>query len=236
MNIAIYGGAFNPPTLGHKHVIDAVLGHTDIDWVYVIPSYKHMYNKNMVPFENRLVMCKEAFGDIPNVTVLTSERTISNMSCYSGDGSTIELLDYIQECNRMDGSSDNYHIVIGADNADTIDKWRDSDKLQQKANFIVIPRGDAPLPSNTPWYASNGHIYLNDIKPFSCSSSMIRHIIYTIFNASLPVGCIRTALRNSNIECDGHKSHMLIGRLLDVKVWDYIVDKGYYITVNEDRY
>lgn len=39
--IALFGGSFDPPHLGHQLVISYLMGSQDIDECWVIPAYKH---------------------------------------------------------------------------------------------------------------------------------------------------------------------------------------------------
>ncbi len=46
--IAIFGSAFNPPSLGHKSVIES-LSHFDL--VLLEPSIAHAWGKNMLDYQ-----------------------------------------------------------------------------------------------------------------------------------------------------------------------------------------
>ena len=46
MKIAILGGAFNPPHLGHQLIAQQILNHTNTDEVWLIPCFKHTFRKN----------------------------------------------------------------------------------------------------------------------------------------------------------------------------------------------
>ena len=48
--IAVFGSAFNPPSLGHKSVIDS-LSHFDL--VLLVPSISHAWGKQMLSYEIR---------------------------------------------------------------------------------------------------------------------------------------------------------------------------------------
>ena len=53
MKIAVFGSAFNPPSLGHKSVIER-LSH--FDKVLLVPSLSHAWGKEMLPFDTRIDM------------------------------------------------------------------------------------------------------------------------------------------------------------------------------------
>jgi len=61
LKVALLGGAFDPPTLGHIAVAKLVLDATnEFDEVWLTPCFKHMYNKQMSSAADRLTMCKIA--------------------------------------------------------------------------------------------------------------------------------------------------------------------------------
>lgn len=55
LKVALLGGAFDPPTLGHIAVAKLVLDATnEFDEVWLTPCFKHMYNKQMSSAADRL--------------------------------------------------------------------------------------------------------------------------------------------------------------------------------------
>lgn len=50
--IAVFGSAFNPPHNGHRDVIVQLVGQADA--VFLVPSFRHAFGKQMWPFEQRL--------------------------------------------------------------------------------------------------------------------------------------------------------------------------------------
>jgi nicotinate-nucleotide adenylyltransferase len=45
--IAVYGGSFDPVTLGHTRVAEIVLNTCDVDQVWFMPCYKSLYEKKL---------------------------------------------------------------------------------------------------------------------------------------------------------------------------------------------
>lgn len=59
MNITLFGGAFNPPHIGHLIVIQQAFELIpDIDELWILPCYRHTFLKNLVPAHHRLRMCE----------------------------------------------------------------------------------------------------------------------------------------------------------------------------------
>ncbi|MGB1281247.1 MAG: nicotinate-nicotinamide nucleotide adenylyltransferase, partial [Vibrio cyclitrophicus] len=59
--IAVFGSAFNPPSLGHKSVIDS-LSH--FDRILLVPSIAHAWGKEMLDFETRCQLINAFIDDL----------------------------------------------------------------------------------------------------------------------------------------------------------------------------
>ena len=54
-----------------------------------------------------------------------------------------------------------FHFVIGQDNADTIHTWKNADQLQLFTKFFVVPRKGFPINEDpSAWYKQKPHKYL----------------------------------------------------------------------------
>jgi nicotinate-nucleotide adenylyltransferase len=63
MKIALFGGAFDPPHLGHQQVAQEMIEQKVVDEVWYVPVYKHPWEKrygksNMASYEHRKAMLK----------------------------------------------------------------------------------------------------------------------------------------------------------------------------------
>ena len=71
MNIALYGGSFDPPHLGHVHVVHAALKTLDIDKIIVVPAFVNPFKSGThAPAELRLKWLQEIFEDDKNNLLL----------------------------------------------------------------------------------------------------------------------------------------------------------------------
>jgi len=67
-NIAIYGGAFNPPTLGHIAVIEKILTSTKIEKIILVPDgERHDKNIGDLTIEQRKEMMEVFFQILENM-------------------------------------------------------------------------------------------------------------------------------------------------------------------------
>jgi nicotinate-nucleotide adenylyltransferase len=174
--IGIYGGAFNPPTIGHKHVVTSVLESGMVDEVWINPSYLHFHGKKMVSYAHRCMMCELMICDMTdNVSVMLLDRVIAtNFPTFNG--STIEFMQYLRKL--FTDFNHEYSIIIGQDNAETISTWNKGEELVNSERFIIIPRDDYQLTDQ--WYMKEPHHLLRNLHPFKVSSTEVREEIARI--------------------------------------------------------
>lgn len=80
MNVAIYGGSFDPPHLGHVMVAThLLLNDLTIDKIVIVPCFQQT-GKNLIPFEDRFDMCQIAFGWLPRTQVSQIEAELGGES------------------------------------------------------------------------------------------------------------------------------------------------------------
>ncbi|SJN55286.1 nicotinate-nicotinamide nucleotide adenylyltransferase [Vibrio ruber] len=70
LKIAVFGSAFNPPSLGHKSVIDS-LSH--FDQILLVPSLAHAWGKKMLPYEQRCRLVDALISDLGADKIQRSE-------------------------------------------------------------------------------------------------------------------------------------------------------------------
>ena len=130
--VALFGGSFNPPHLGHQMAILFVLETEPVDQLWMIPTYRHPFGKQLAPFADRLEMCRRAargFGE--RVLVSEVERELGQESSRTYD-TVVELR------RRHPGIS--LRLVIGEDILAERHAWHRWDDLVALAPPIVLRR------------------------------------------------------------------------------------------------
>jgi len=188
--LAIFGGAFNPPTIAHQQLADYISTKKFADEVWLMPCYKHKFRKQMVAFEHRYNMCKY----LRHLSIQVSEWE----ERHKPDG-TLEMIELLSSQYAQATQKPQLLLVVGQDNADEIEKWKNWKKLIETVNFIVFPRNYKTIRNETKnkftyiageakskdkkikaWYAtSKRHIFLRHFKANSISSSMVRKLLMT---------------------------------------------------------
>jgi nicotinate-nucleotide adenylyltransferase len=173
--VGIYGGAFNPVHIGHKHVVNHILKENIVDEVWIVPSYRHFHGKQMVSHPSRCMMCELMFADMDYVRVFDIEFAFSHV--YPDyDGSTIEFMKHLRK--SVDKDPRDFYIIIGQDNAVSMSTWNRSDELISSEKFIIIPR-DYVSPqglSGNEWYLQQPHKLLSNVPIVKASSTEVRHL------------------------------------------------------------
>jgi nicotinate-nucleotide adenylyltransferase len=132
MRVALYGGSFNPPHVGHQMVALYVLETAPVDQVWLLPAYEHALGKPLAPFEDRLAMCRLAAGALgPRAIVSDIERALG------GPSRTLLTVRRLRELHPEHELS----LVIGADLLAEVATWFGGAELQASVRFIVVGRG-----------------------------------------------------------------------------------------------
>jgi len=136
MDIAIYGGSFDPPHIGHEKIVNLVLKNLSIDKLFIVPAFLNPFkSKYHLEPTVRLELIKELFSDLLKVQVCDFEIK-SNKPI-----TTYETIKYIKDLYKID----KIYLIIGSDNLKTIHLWYNFTILKDLVEFIVINRPNFPL-------------------------------------------------------------------------------------------
>ncbi len=132
-DVAIFGGAFNPPHLAHVFTMTYLLGRTDVDEVWLIPTAAHVFGKDLAPLDRRIAMLTtivDGYGWSDRVRVLDVEGR------REGPSRTFDTLTELSEAYP----EYRFRWVIGADNLTERHRWYRFDDLVARWNLIVLGR------------------------------------------------------------------------------------------------
>ena len=129
-NIAIFGGKFDPPHLGHQLSIFLALEKYGFGEVWIIPSFSHPFGFHPGDFDSRLEMCRimaEPFGQ--KAKVLDIERNLGLETVY-----TVNLIEHLIK----NFPENDFSLLIGSDNWKVRDKWKDFGRIEEMCRKIVV--------------------------------------------------------------------------------------------------
>jgi len=102
MNIALFGGRFDPPHDGHLAVAEEVLNSPDIDEIWFIPDNQHHWSPTVASANDRLAMLR---------LIETSRIKVSDIAIKKGGKTyTIDIVSQLQKQTRH-----TYTWICGAD-------------------------------------------------------------------------------------------------------------------------
>ena len=140
MDIAIFGGSFNPIHIGHLIAAEEVFQRRKLSKVIFVPTgiSPHKESSDLIDSFHRYQMVKNAISDNEHFEV--SDVEIKR----SGKSYTIDTIRILRE---MYGEEHNLYLIMGTDMINEISTWKDINILSGKCHFIVV---------NRPVYSANG--------------------------------------------------------------------------------
>lgn len=141
MRLAVLGGAFNPPHIGHFALADAVHTELGFDRVLLVPSFFSLYKQTegSVSAENRFEMAYAAARESGFALVSDCELKRGGVS-YTVD----TLHDVVNEyAGELTGKP---ALIIGSDWITGFYTWNKAEEIAATADIILARRPGFPLP------------------------------------------------------------------------------------------
>lgn len=131
MNIAIFGGSFDPVHIAHLQIVKEAKKNLDIEKIIIVPTYLNPFKKDFYfnP-QIRFKFLKKVFKKIKGVKVSDYEIK-KNRAVYS-----IETVKYLKKKYR----AKKIYFIIGADNLKNLKKWYKYEQLKSLVTFVVASR------------------------------------------------------------------------------------------------
>ena len=129
--IALFGGSFDPPHVGHLLAAAYVLATEPCDELWFVPVLSHPFGKQLSgSYDHRIALCEELCKLLPRTRVSRAEQE-------SGHTRTVDLLEWLQA--RRPGAR--FALVLGTDLNSERPQWKSFDRIQQLARIITVHRG-----------------------------------------------------------------------------------------------
>jgi nicotinate-nucleotide adenylyltransferase len=165
--IGVFGGSFDPPHLAHVALARSALQQLGLDELRVFPTGQAWHKaRSLSAAEHRLAMSRIAFGDVPRAVV--DERELRR----HGPTYTVDTLREL----HAEHPQDELVLVIGADQAEALQTWRDSAGILRLATIGVAARA-RPDPDAPPFDTSAlpaGSWEAVELPPMPVSATQIR--------------------------------------------------------------
>jgi nicotinate-nucleotide adenylyltransferase len=136
--IALFGGSFDPPHLGHLLAAAWVLATEPVDELWFVPVLQHPFGKPLVgSYEHRVELCEKVAAHLARARVSRAEEE-------SGQTRTVDLLEWLQR--KHPGTR--FALVLGTDLDAEKAQWKRFDRVEQLARIISVRRGGHGSPGN----------------------------------------------------------------------------------------
>ena len=138
MRVALLGGSFNPPHVGHQLAAQYVHATQEVDEVWLMPAYQHPFGKALEPFEHRVRMCELICQETSGW--LKTSRVEQEVAERGGTGYTVETLGYLRERYP----EIRFSLIIGSDILKDLPNWKSFDQIERMVQVLVLYRAGYP--------------------------------------------------------------------------------------------
>ena len=159
--IALFGTSADPPTIGHKKILEELSNIYSCVITYASDNPKKKHKEN---FFFRNLLLKTLIKDINNPKIIFNQKISSPWAIES-----------IEECKKI---YDFYKIdfVIGSDLITEFFSWKKFNEIIQEVKILIIQREGFPIKSNTLRMLESNKVFfeITSLNIPNISSSMVR--------------------------------------------------------------
>ena len=181
-SIALFGTSADPPTIGHKKILEELskIYAFTISYVSNNPQKKHIEDISI-----RSHLLKTLIDDLDNPKILFNQKISSQWAVES-----------IKKCKKI-YKFNNLDFVIGSDLIKEIFYWKNFDQIILEVSFFIILREGYPVESNTLKMLETYRVKfkISTIKTPNISSSKFR----LNFNCSNLPSSLIDIVKNNNL-------------------------------------
>jgi len=182
--LAVFGGSFDPPHLGHALMPSYLFARGLCDAVVLAPCYAHALGKELTDFDRRVAMLVSAIGAYPTervwVSEIEQELSLGAANPEPQPSYALTLLKALAQ--RYPQYS--LRLVVGTDITSTgeTDKWHRWDQIEREFSPIVVPRAG---------FCPAGHAVLPDIRSRHIRASLASGEDRQFLDYALPASVLR---------------------------------------------
>lgn len=161
----IFGGAFNPVHIGHVRLAEQAVKQLKLKKLLIIPTFDSPHKDTaLAPFEDRMELCRLAFGHIEGAEVCGIERELGGKSFTIN---TIRALksrypDYM------------FHLLIGGDMLFSFEQWFKYESILKEVKVCAVARENDSLSDMMEYANELGRVKVLPTPTVELSSTEIR--------------------------------------------------------------
>jgi nicotinate-nucleotide adenylyltransferase len=131
MRIAVYGGSFHPPHVGHAMVAAWLLWTRQVDQVWLVPAFDHPFAKDLPSHAERMRWCAALASAVGEGVLACGIEAELERPSY-----TILTLEALRARHPEHG----FRLVLGADAYAQTGSWRRWADIEREFSPIVVGR------------------------------------------------------------------------------------------------
>jgi len=137
LKIAIFGGSFDPPHIGHQKIVEKALELLDIDTLFVVPTFLSPFKESFsAPATLRLQWLQKMFAHMPKTEVLSFECDQHRQV------PTIETVLHVTSLYPKA----HIYLIMGSDAFSSLPLWRRHEELSSLVEYVVATRNILAYP------------------------------------------------------------------------------------------
>lgn len=162
--IGLFFGSYNPIHIGHLIIAEALLNSTDLAevWLMVSPQSPFKRRKNLLDEYARYHLVELATRDNPRIKASNFEFELPRPSY------TVDTLTALTKADP----AQTFALVMGADNLQTLHKWKKAEVLMEHYPIYVYPR-----PGVTPEPPAAAQVHQSEAPLLDISATQIRTLL-----------------------------------------------------------
>ena len=160
-SIALFGTSADPPTVGHKKILEELSKIYTFTITYASNNPKKKHKEDI---SIRSLLLKTLIEDLNNPKILFNQSINSQWAIDS-----IKMCKSIYKINNLD-------FVIGSDLIEDISSWKSFEEIKKEVSFFIIQRQGYPLHSRAMRILEDKKVKykISTLKIPDISSSMVR--------------------------------------------------------------
>ena len=160
MKIGVFGGLFDPPHVGHLIIAQHVLEEFRLQQILFVPSGNPPHKTDYSSYDIRYAMTELAAKDNEMFATSDVERTFTDKTY------TIEVIRKLRK-----ESNDEFYLMIGSDQWQEIETWKDPDELFRECRVVVMRRPNHEISKEARFF---DRVMISTAPLIDISSTMIR--------------------------------------------------------------
>jgi nicotinate-nucleotide adenylyltransferase len=134
MDVALLGGSFNPPHLGHLLAAHVARALEPVEELWLVPAAHHPFGKPLIAFQSADVLAPAR--RCPHSGFLDIEGRLG------GPGYTVDTLRALHRARPKN----RWTLVVGSDVVPEMPRWHEIDEVRRLARIVVLHRAGHPAP------------------------------------------------------------------------------------------